>query len=116
MAVFEIETWLVREGKLKEQESIMKNIFEYGKRHPEISKYVKSLRFFRQGIGGKPVGRFVLITEFESLADMEKFYKLLQKDAEWLKIKEKWMSIINLNSMHVSLWNDQLRNLWIETR
>lgn len=112
MAVFEVDTWLMCKGKRKEQEVIMKEIFEYGKKHLEISKYVKSLRFFRQGIGGNPVGRFVLITEFESLADMERFYNLLEKDAEWLKIKERWISLIDLNTMNVSLWNDQLRDFW----
>lgn len=106
MVIFEVETWLLREGKNQRTEATMKEIFEYGKKHPEISRYVKSLRFFRQGIGGKPVGRFVLITEFESLADMERFYKLLEKDTDWLKIKEKWLSVIDSNSMNGSLWND----------
>lgn len=92
----------------------MREIFEYGKRHPETSSYVKSLRFSRQGIGGSPVGKFVLITEFESLADMEKFYSFLEKDEEWLKIKEKLSSIMDVNTMHVALWNDQLRDLWME--
>lgn len=114
MAIYEVDSWVVCKGKRKEQEEIMKEIFEYGQKHPETSAYVKSLRFFRQGIGGSPVGRFVLITEFESLADMEKFYGILEKDEEWLKIKKKWSSVIDDNTMHVALWNDQLRNLWVE--
>lgn len=114
MAIFEIDMWVVYKGKRKEQEEIMKEIFEYGKKHPEASSNMKSLRFFRQGIGGSPVGRFVLITEFESLADMEKFYSILEKDEEWLKIKKKWSSVIDLNTMHVAVWNDQLRDLWVE--
>jgi hypothetical protein len=114
MTIFEVDSWVACRGRRKEQEAIMREIFEYGKTHPETSSYVKSLRFFRQCIGGSPVGRFVLITEFESLAEMEKFYSILDKDSEWQRIKEKWSSVIDLNTMHVAIWNDQLRKLWVE--
>jgi len=114
MAIFEVDSWIVCKGKQKEQEEIMREVFNYGKKHPEISKYVKSLRFFRQGIGGTPVGRYVLITEFKSLAEMEKFYSILEKDEEWLKIKKKWDSIIDLKTMNVALWSDKVRELWVE--
>ena len=89
----------------------MKEIFEYGKKHYEAADYVKSLRFFQQGIGGSPVGKFVLITEFESLTDLGKFYKILDKNEEWLKIKKKWSSVVDPDTLQVALWNDKLREL-----
>lgn len=114
MAVFELDMWVVSQGKRNEQELIMKEIFEYGSKHPEVSAHVKCLRFFRQGIGGTPVGRFVLMTEFESMAAMERFYSIIEKDEEWLAIKKRWSSVVDMNTMHVVLWNDQLRDLWKE--
>lgn len=114
MAVFLVDTWVVCKGKGEEQEQIMREIFEYGNKHPEASQYVRSLRFFRQGIGGNPVGRLVLITEFKNLAEMERFFSLLGKDEEWRRIKEKWASVIDPNTMQNALWNDRLRDLWVE--
>ena len=86
------------------------------KRHPNISRYVKSLRVFRQGIGGDLIGRMVIITEFQSLTEMEEFYELLNKDEEWTKIKKEWASVIDMSTMQVSLWNDRLGDLWIEKK
>jgi len=106
VAIFEVDVWVVCKGKWQEQEVIMKWVFEYGKKHPGASASVKSLRFFRQGIGGSPVGKFVLITGFESLADMEKFYSILEKDEEWLKVKKKGVSGVDLKTMNVAIWND----------
>ncbi len=114
MAVFEVDTYVVAQSLLDKHEKVVKRIFDYGQRHLDISKYVKSLRLFRQGVGGDPVGKVVLITEFASLSEMEKFYYLLSKDADWLKIKKQWKSVIDLKTMHVSLWKDQLRDLWVE--
>jgi len=45
--MFEVDTWVVRRGKRKEQEAITKEILEYGKKHPEAADYAKPLRFFR---------------------------------------------------------------------
>jgi len=114
MAVFEVNTYVVIHGKESEHELILKEIFDYGRKHPEISKHVKSLRVFRQGVGGSPIGRFVLMTEFENLCEMEVFYTKLNKDKDWLKIREKWISVIDLGSMYVSLWIDRLRDFWVE--
>jgi hypothetical protein len=116
MAVFEVDSYVLTENSQMKHEKIVQKIFDYGKKHPEVSKYVKSLRFFRQGIGGEPVGRFVLMTEFECLSNMEKFYTLLNKDEQWQRIKKDWASVIDSKTMNVSLWNDRLRNRWVEKK
>jgi hypothetical protein len=114
MAVFEIETYVVYPEKVEEHELVLKEIFNYGKMHPDVSRHVKSLRVFKQGIGGDPVGSFVLVTEFESLSEIETFYAKLKKDKEWQEIAKKWAKVIDLKSMHISIWNDMCRELWIE--
>lgn len=45
---------------------------------------------------------------------MDKFYKILDRNEEWLKIKKKWSSVVDPNTMQVALWNDKLRELWVE--
>jgi len=59
MAVFLLDTWTVVKGKKMENEEVVRQILQYGSKHHEAFKLVKSLRCFRQSIGGKPPGRFV---------------------------------------------------------
>jgi len=81
MAVFLLDMWTVAKGKEAENEEVVRQILQYGGTHPETFNLVKSLRCFRQSIGGKPPGKFVLVTEFASLHDMEDFSKRLGKTA-----------------------------------
>jgi hypothetical protein len=106
--------WVPAKDKEKENEQIVKKILQYGSKHPNISKYVKSLRYFKQGIGGKPPGRRVLITEFATLSDMETFFKKLQNEMEWQRLRQEWTDVMDKNTVETMLWNDQERELWIE--
>ena len=72
-----LDMWTVAKGKEVENEEVVRQILQYGGNHPEAFSLVKSLRCFRQSLGGKPPGKFVLVTEFASLHDMEEFF---QKD------------------------------------
>ncbi|MGQ9507452.1 MAG: hypothetical protein ACUVTB_06320 [Candidatus Bathycorpusculaceae bacterium] len=114
MAIFLLDTWVPIKGKEKENEQIAKKILQYGSKHPDISKYAKSLRYFKQGIGGKPPGRCVLITEFSSLSDMEKFFTKLQNEIEWQKLRQEWADVMDKNTVETMIWNDKERELWTE--
>jgi len=74
-----LDMWNVAKGKEAENEEVVRQILQYGGTHPEAFKLVKSLRCFRQSIGRKPPGKFVLVTEFASLHDMEEFFKKIRK-------------------------------------
>jgi hypothetical protein len=95
MAVFLLDTWTVVKGKEMDNEEVVKQILQYSSKHPEAFKLVKSLHCFRQSIGGKPPGRFVLVTEFESLYAMEEFSKRLRETANGEKLsvngKKLWI-------------------------
>jgi len=93
---------------------VVNKILQYGTKHPDISKYVKSLRYFKHGIGGKPPGRRVLITEFSSLSDMENFFERLKNEVEWQKLKQKWADVMEQTTVETLLWTDQHRELWTE--
>jgi hypothetical protein len=114
LAVFLIDSWVPVKGGDEENERIVKEILQYGAKHPGISKYVISLRYFKQSIGGKPPGRRVLITEFKSLADMEAFFKEIRNEPEWQKIYYEWQNVIDQTTVETVIWNDQHRKLWIE--
>jgi hypothetical protein len=106
--------WVPLKDKRKENDEVVKEILQFGKKHPEISKYVKSARYFKESIGGKPAERRVLITEFASLTEMDRFFRRLRKNKDWQKIAQKWSAVMNPNTVQSVLWNDQLRDLWIE--
>lgn len=114
MAIFLLDTWVPVKGKEKENEEVVKRVLQYGAEHPDISKYVKSLRYFKQSIGGKPPGRRVLITEFASLRDMDKFFNKLGKETKWQEIIQEWRDVMEQTTVETLLWNDQHRKLWTE--
>jgi hypothetical protein len=114
MAVFLLDTWTVVKGKEMDNEEVVKQILQYSSKHPEAFKLVKSLRCFRQSIGGKPPGRFVLVTEFESLYAMEEFFKKIKGDSEWRKIERKWKEVMDSTSIESLLWADAFREFWKE--
>jgi hypothetical protein len=114
LAVFLIDSWVPVKGKDEENERIVKEILQYGARHPEASKYVMSLRYFKQSIGGKPPGRRVLITEFKDLSDMEAFFKEIRNEPEWQKISREWRNVMDQTTVETMIWNDQHRKLWME--
>lgn len=114
MAVFLIDMWTVVRGKEAENEEVVQQVLQYGNKHPEAFKPVKSLRCFRQSIGGKPPGKIVLVTEFASLHEMEEFFKKIREDSEWRKIERKWKGVMEHAFSESLLWVDVFRELWKE--
>ncbi|MEM3874464.1 MAG: hypothetical protein QXU45_04965 [Candidatus Bathyarchaeia archaeon] len=114
MAVFLLDMWTVAKGKEAENEDVVKQILQYGGKHHETLQLVKSLRCFRQSIGGKPPGKFVLVTEFASLHEMEESFKKIREDSEWRKIERKWREVMDHTSSESLLWSDVFRELWKE--
>ena len=74
MVIFLLDMWMPLKGKRKENDEVAEKILRFGEKHPKTSKHVKSLRYFKHGIGGKPAGRRVLITEFASLTEMDRLF------------------------------------------
>jgi len=114
LAIFLLDTWFPVKGKEKENEEVVKKILQYRVKHPDISKYVKSLRYFRHSIGGKPPGRRVLITEFASLSGMDTFFNKLGKETGWQEIIREWRDVMEQTTVETLLWNDLHRKLWTE--
>ncbi|MCW4019813.1 MAG: hypothetical protein NWF14_01075 [Candidatus Bathyarchaeota archaeon] len=115
MAVFEVNVWIVSEGKNDEHESLMRRIVEYERADPKKFKEHKSFRYFRGWSGEpSPVGGRVCIWEFNSLVDMEKMYERLKTDEEFNNMDKEWLSLVEPSSVKRHIWHDVNREIWME--
>jgi hypothetical protein len=75
-----VENYVIKLDKYFEFFAFAKKFEAYMHDHKDLFKEVKSHKFFMHSIGGK-MGGFVEMTEFENLADLEKWQnKLMQSD------------------------------------
>ena len=119
MAVFEVESWLVADGKEKEHDEEMRRWLSWVKAHRELFPEWKSVRYFEKlAAGTGESNRHLVMWEYESLATYES-YKTRRKDyaGPYKEYKEndpyhKGVFIHSL--MGMEFWKDRERGLWIE--
>ena len=90
MAIFEMESWNVTDGKQKEHDEALLGWLKFIKKNRELFKEWKSVRYFVKDIAGEESNRHFIIWEYDSLCDFEK-YKERRKDytgpyAEYKKV------------------------------
>jgi len=118
MAVFEMESWFVAEGKEKEHAQAMRGWLQWVNNNRELFVEWKSVRYFYKKVAGEESGRFFIIWEYDSLAAFEEYkakrsgYKGLY--AEYKKYDPYCMDVFNHHGMKVEFWSDEDRDLWIE--
>lgn len=118
MAVFEVESWHIAEGKEKEHQKAMRGWLKWVNEHRELFPEWKTVRYFIKDIAGEESGRHFIIWEYESLAAYEA-YKKRRADykgpyAEYKKNDPYYMNVFIHSSMKVEVWKDMERDLWIE--
>ena len=118
MAVFEVESWLVKEGKEEEHKKAMRQWIKWVGEHRELFKEWKSVRYLEKTVAGEESGRHLIIWEYESLADFEA-YKKRRADyegpySEYKKNDPYHMGVFEHSGMKVEFWKDLERDLWIE--
>jgi hypothetical protein len=118
MAIFEMESWYVAEGKEKEHKEAMRGWFTFINKHRELFKEWKSVRYFVKTIAGDESDRHFIIWEYNSLADFEN-YKQRRADykgpyAEYKKVDPYHMGVFNHSGMKIEVWKDLDRDLWVE--
>lgn len=118
MAVFEVESWLVAEGKDHEHEVAMRRWLAWVKEHRDLFPEWKSVRYFERHIAGDNSGRHLIMWEYENLASFEA-YKARRKDYEgpYKEYKENdpyYKGVFIHSRMTVEFWKDRERDLWIE--
>jgi hypothetical protein len=97
MAVFMVETCIVKPDKLGEN-------LEWMKKHPEVFKEVKSSKIFTHVLGGN-WGGYVFMTEFENMADLDKQVNKLMKSDFMTTLYPEWATLIVPGSYSINLWN-----------
>jgi hypothetical protein len=118
MAIFEMESWHIAEGKEEEHAEAMRAWLNWVKSHPPLFKEWKSVRCFVKTIAGEESDRHFIVWEYDSLADFEA-YKERRKDyagpyAEYKKVDPFHKGVFNHAGMKVEVWKDIDRDLWIE--
>jgi len=118
MAVYEMESWFVKEGKGKEHEQAMRQWLKWVREHRELFKEWKSVRYFEKSVAGEESGRHLILWEYETLADFET-YKKRRADyegsyAEYKKNDPYHRGVFAHSRMKVEFWKDLERDLWIE--
>jgi hypothetical protein len=118
MAIFEVESWLVVEGKEKEHGEAMRQWLSWVRAHRDLFKEWKSVRYFTKYVSGSESGRHLVMWEYESLADFEA-YKKRRADYEgpYAEYKENdpyYKGVFIHDRMTMEFWQDLERDLWIE--
>lgn len=118
MAVFEVESWLVTEGKEDEHAMAMRGWLKFVGEHRELFKEWKSVRYFVKYIAGEESDRHFVAWEYDSLAAFEA-YKKRRGDytgpyAEYKKHDPYYMGVFKHGSMRIEVWKDLDRDLWVE--
>ena len=118
MAVFEVESWHVAEGKAEEHKKAMRGWLKWVNDHKELFKEWKSVRYFVKTIAGEETDRHFIIWEYDSLSDFETYKKRRTgykgPYAEYKKHDPYYMNVFIHSSMKVEVWKDIDRDLWIE--
>ncbi len=118
MAVFEVESWKVAEGKQEEHDDAMRRWLRWVNEHRELFREWKSVRYFVKEIAGESSGRHFVVWEYESLAAFEA-YKARRGDyqgpyAEYKENDPYYQEVFDHSDMRVEVWKDIDRDLWIE--
>ncbi len=118
MAVFEVESWHIAQGKEEEHNKAMRRWLKWVNDHRELFREWKSVRYFVKTVAGEESGRHFVIWEYESLADFEA-YKKRRKDyegpyEEYKKNDPYYMDVFIHSGMKMEFWKDLERDLWIE--
>ena len=118
MAIFEVESWYVKQGKEAEHDEAMRQWLKWVGEHRELFKEWKSVRYFTKYITGEGSGRNFVVWEYDSLAAFEA-YKKKRGDysgpyAEYKKNDPYYKDLFMHSTMEVEVWQDQEREHWLE--
>jgi len=118
MSVFEVESWVIAEGKEKEHDEWMRRWLKYVRDHRELFKEWKGIRYFEKTVAGAESGRHLIVWEYESMAAFEEYKKKRGNYegiyAEYKKNDPYYQGVFNHSNMGVEFWKDKERDLWIE--
>ena len=113
MGVFYVQTWMVSKGKIEEHEKLMVKRLRY-----VIPKYLKGRErpvamYFAQRHG--PIGGRILILNFDTVADHQKFVDTMSNDGEFNKLVDEWLAYVDPDTWRGTYWDELMREEIQET-
>ena len=103
MTILTVDKWMVKPEKQAEHKKLMQKFHKFMKDNAEMYKEMKVLGEYTQMFGGVS-GMYVWLVEYDSLADLEKLNKRMEKDEEARKLMQEWMPLIDPASVSTNVW------------
>lgn len=103
MTIFEVSTFVVMPEKEKEFTQLWQRLLKMIKKNKKMFKELKSLKLFTQMFGGV-TGTYVELAEYDSLADYEKLDTRILKDEGFMKLYQKFGSLLQPGTISSSIW------------
>jgi hypothetical protein len=106
MTIFKVETYIVKPEKQQEHTTIMKKWGAYTRKNKEKCKELKSWKLLSQMIGNN-AGGYIEISEFDSLAQLEKFMsRVFHGSDEFIEtIVSEFTACVVPGTYSVYIWN-----------
>jgi len=118
MAIFEVESWYVVQGKEREHDEAMRVWFKWVKAHRDLFPEWQSVRYLELHSAGEDTGRRQLIWEYKDFSEYERYKTRRQNyDGPYAEYKHNdpyHMGVLVHNRMKLEFWKDLERDLWIE--
>jgi len=100
--IYYVQTCVIKPEKQDQFMPLWKRFLKYVKDNPELFK-VKSSKLYSQKIGDE-YGKYIMMYEYDHLADIEKEENKLLKDKGFKKIEEEFLQIVVPNTISVNVW------------
>jgi hypothetical protein len=98
-----VDKWMVKPEKQAEHKKLMQKFRKFMKDKGELFKGMRLVGEYTHMFGGVS-GMYVWLVEYDSLADLEKVSKKMEKDEEAKKLMAEWMPLIDPASVTTNVW------------
>ncbi|OGD45755.1 hypothetical protein A3K79_06655 [Candidatus Bathyarchaeota archaeon RBG_13_46_16b] len=104
MTVFLVETYLAKNEKKAEFQSLLGEFLKFKKKNPKVFDGLNSWKLLQQEYGGI-ANLYIEMWEFDSLQDMEKCNARIFENKEMKKIQTEFQTLIDHSTFTRFIWN-----------
>jgi len=103
VTILTVDKWRVKPDKQAEHKKLMQKFRKFMKDNAAMFKEMRLVGEYTQMFGGVS-GMYVWLVEYDSLADLEKLNKRMEKNEEAKKLMQEWMPLIDPASASTNVW------------
>jgi len=104
MSTFMVDSFVVRTEKQGEFTAWLQTFLKYKEGHPEVFKGLRSVRVFHKEFGGIS-GSYVMLSEFDSMADLERVTTRMLQDEQFGKIGRAFEPLYDPATDSCEIWS-----------